>query len=174
MHRNVRYLHPAVGVSEGSFIAGNKLIQPIALTSTVSNLSIEYPSGSTESVSTRVTRQGMTVEISDTNELGVYLLRNNEVVFRSFAVNPDTRESDLDSFSLEQAGRLLGEEVPVVFMDKGSSFMASVEADRTGVSDRYEVWKSLVIMALLLLLIEYWLSGSRTVGSKPASSLEPI
>ena len=61
---------------------------------------------------------GMTVEISDTNELGVYLLRNNEVVFRSFAVNPDTRESDLDSFPLEQAGRLLGEEVPVVFMDK--------------------------------------------------------
>lgn len=164
MHRTVRYLHPAVGVSKSGFLAGNKLLQPIALTSANTNLRLEYPSGSSELVKSQITRQGIAVEISDTNQSGVYQIRNNEVVSQAFVVNTDTRESDLESFSLEQAAQLLGKKLPVGLMNEGS-VMIRLEAVDSDTSDRYEVWKSLIIVAFLLLMVEYWLSGSRA-GSK--------
>ena len=176
MHRSVRYLHPSVAVAEGSFIAGNQVEQPLVPAASSNDLSLEYPSGVSEAVNTRVGRHGITVEVPDTNQPGVYLLRDDEVVVRAFAVNPDTRESDLERLPLDQAVGLFGDDASVVLMSEGS-FAGLQAVGTSGTTDRYEIWKSLIVLALLLLLVEYWLSGSRTGGNvdrTPVNEFEPV
>ena len=176
MHRSVRYLHPSVAVAEGSYIAGNPVVQPLVLTATNNNLNLEYPSGRLETVNTRVGRHGITVEVPDTKQPGVYLLRDDEVVVRAFAVNPDTRESDLERLPLDQAAGLVGDDASVVLMREGS-FAGLQDSGTFSTSDRYEIWKSLIVLALLLLLVEYWLSGSRTRGNvdrTPGNEFAPV
>ncbi len=176
MHRSVRYLHPSVAVAEGSYIAGNPVVQPLVLTATDNNVNLEYPSGRLETVNTRVGRHGITVEVPDTKQPGVYLLRDDEVVVRAFAVNPDTRESDLERLSLDQAAGLVGDDASVVLMSEGS-FAGLQDSGTFSTSDRYEIWKSLIVLALLLLLVEYWLSGARTRGNvdrTPGNEFAPV
>jgi len=160
MHRSVRYLHPSVAVAGGSYIAGEPVVQPLTLAAPVDNLSLEMPSGRSEAVNTRIGRLGMTVEVEDTRQPGVYLLRDGAEVLQAFAVNPDSRESDLERLSPEEAASLLGEGVSVVVMNDGSP-AGLPDNSPTVATDRYEIWKSLIVLALLLLMVEYWLSGSR-------------
>ena len=165
MHRSVRYLHPTVAVAEGAYLAGDPVVQPLALTTMDNSLNLEYPDGRSEAVNTRVGRLGITVEVPDTKQPGVYRLRDDADVVQAFAVNPDTRESDLDRLSPEQAAGLFGDDVSVVLMNEGSSAgLVDEGISGSGTTERYEIWKSLIVLAFLLLLVEYWLSGSRTGG----------
>ncbi len=164
MHRSVRYLHPSVAIAEGGHLAGSPVAQPLIRFPANEDLYLEYPSGRTETVQSRVGRNGITVEVPDTKQSGVYLLRDDVSVVQAFAVNPDPRESDLERLVPAQASRLLGVVAPVVLMNPDVSEDFPPRGD-LGSSGRYEIWKSLVLLVILLLLVEYWFSGSRTGGN---------
>lgn len=165
MHRSVRYLHPSVVVAEGGYLAGRPVALPLVrFPANDEELYLEYPSGHTETVNSRVGRNGITVEIPDTKQPGVYLLRDSAFVAQAFAVNPDTRESDLERFTPAQASGLLGGDghggAHVVLMNPGDS--ADVPPGGAySAAGRYEIWKSLVLLVMVLLMVEYWFSGSR-------------
>ena len=167
MHRSVRYLHPSVAIAEGGHLAGNPVAQPLTRFPANDELYLEYPSGHSETVNSRIGRNGITVEVPDTNQPGVYLLRDGASVVQAFAVNPDTRESDLERFTPAQAAGLLGVDAPVVLMNADASEDVPPGGGFSA-SGRYEIWKSLVLLVLLLLLVEYWYAGTRTGGSNVA------
>ena len=168
MHRSVRYLHPSVAVTEVGYLAGDPVAQPLIRFPENDDLYLEYPSGHSETVNHRLGRAGITVEIPDTKQPGVYLLRDGAFVAQAFAVNPDTRESDLERFTPAQASGLLGAGAPVVLMNPGDTAGVPPGGTFSG-SGRYEIWKSLVLLVMVLLMVEYWFSGSRArAGSNAA------
>ena len=164
MHRSVRYLHPSVAVADGGYLAGNAVAQPLVRSPADGDLYLEYPSGYSETVNARLGRNGITVEVPDTKQPGVYLLRDGASVVQAFAVNPDTRESDLERFTPAKASGLLGGDGSVFLINPDDP--AGVPQERNySAAGRYEIWKSLVLFVLLLLLVEYWYSGSRNRGN---------
>ena len=164
MHRGVRYLHPAVTVAEGGFLAGHPVVQPLIGVPANADLNLEYPAGRSETVNSRIGRSGITVEVPDAKQPGVYTLRDGDAVVQAFAVNPDTRESDLARFTPVRAAGFLGYGTYLVLKDldgspdvlRGGTFSAAV---------RYEIWKSLIVLVMVLMLAEYWLSGTRAGGN---------
>ena len=164
MHRGVRYLHPAVTVAEGGFLAGHPVVQPLIGFPANADLYLEYPAGRSETVNSRIGRSGITVEVPDAKQPGVYTLRDGDAVVQAFALNPDTRESDLARFTPVRAAGFLGYGTYLVLKDldgspdvlRGGTFSAA---------DRYEIWKSLIVLVMALMLAEYWLSGTRTGGN---------
>ena len=172
MHRSVRYLHPSVAVAEVGHLAGNPVAQPLTRSPASDELYLEYPSGHSETVQTRLGGNGITVEVPDTKQSGVYVLRDDASVVQAFAVNTDTRESDLERLVPAQASRLLGVVGPVVLMNPDAVEAVPPRGD-LGSSGGYEIWKTLVLLAVLLLIVEYWYSGSRT-GSNAARSKTPV
>ena len=161
MHRNVRYLHPSVSVAEGGHLAGKPIVRPMTGLRADAGLYLEYPSGRTETVNARTGRHGITVDVPDTKQPGVYALWDGDAVVQAFAVNPDTRESDLARFTPEEAAGLFGAGEDVVLMDPADA--PGVPRGGTfGAAGGYEIWKSLIIFAMALILAEYWLSGLRT------------
>lgn len=161
MHRSVRYLHPSVTVAEGGHLAGRPIVRTMTGMRANADLSLEYPSGRTEAVNARAGRNGITVEVPDTKQPGVYALWDGDAVVQAFAVNPDTRESDLARFSPAEAAGLFGAGAEVVLMDPAG--VPDVPRGGTyGTAGGYEIWKSLIVFAMALMVAEYWLSGSRT------------
>lgn len=164
MHRSVRYLHPAVTVAEGGFLAGQPVVQPLIRFPANADLYLEYPTGRSETVNSRIGRNGITVEVPDAKQPGVYTLRDGGAVVQTFAVNPDTRESDLARFTPVRAAGFLGYGTYLVLKDldgspdvlRGGTFSAA---------GRYEIWKSLIVLVMALMLVEYWLSGTRAGGN---------
>ncbi len=170
MHRSVRYLHPSVTIAEGGYPAGKPISLPLMRFPAQDNLHLEHPSGASEAVTPRRGRNGVAVEIPDTRQPGIYLLWDGRSVLQAFAVNPDTRESDLDRLTPAEAAGLFGEEAEVAVMNPGDS--AGVSPDRAYSSEnRYEIWKSLILLVILLLLVEYWYSGSRAGSGTNANRL---
>ena len=161
MHRSVRYLHPSVTVAEGGHLAGKPIVRPMTGLRAESGLNLEYPSGRIETVNARAGRYGITVEVPDTKQPGVYALWDGDAVVQAFAVNPDTRESDLARFTSEEAAGLFGTGEDVILMDPADA--PDVPRGGTfGAAGGYEIWKSLIVFAMALILAEYWLSASRT------------
>lgn len=161
MHRSVRYLHPSVTVAEGGHLAGRSIVRTMTEMRANADLSLEYPSGRTETVNARAGRNGITVEVPDTKQPGVYALWDGDAVVQAFAVNPDTRESDLARVSPTEAAGLFGVGAEIVLMDPAGA----PDVPRGGIfgtAGGYEVWKSLIVFAMALMMAEYWLSGSRT------------
>lgn len=175
MHRGVRYLHPSVTMAEGGYLAGNPIAQPLIRFPANTDLYLEYPSGRTETVNSRIGRNGITVEVPDTGQPGVYTLRDGDAVVQTFAVNPDTRESDLARFTPAQAAGFFGDGAHVVLMDPDGA--GSVSGDETfGAGGRYEIWSTLIVLVMAIMLAEYWLSSSRTGGNaerRPGDDVGP-
>ena len=121
MHRGVRYLHPAVTVAEGGFLAGHPVVQPLIGFPANADLYLEYPAGRSETVNSRIGRSGITVEVPDAKQPGVYTLRDGDAVVQAFAVNPDTRESDLARFTPVRAAGFLGYGTYLVLKDLDGS-----------------------------------------------------
>ena len=160
MHRGVRYLHPSVTVAEGGYLAGNPIAQPLVRFPANTDLYLDYPSGRTETVHSRIGRNGVTVEIPDTGQPGVYTLRDGADVVQAFAVNPDTRESDLARFTPAEAAGFFGDGAQVVLVDPDGT-PDVLRGGTFGAGGRYEIWKSLIVLVMAIMLAEYWLSGSR-------------
>ena len=156
MHRSVRYLHPLGLMSGGSYLLGDSPIQSVVFTNKSNELALEYPSGFSERVQPRVTPSGNIVQLTNLAIPGIYKLRNENLTLRTFAVNRGTQESDLETLSLDHALNLVRNTM------SASSEKSSVIIDgeiREIVSDSYEIWKLIIFLVLVLLLVEYWISG---------------
>ena len=164
MHRGVRYLHPAVTVAEGGFLAGHPVVQPLIGFPANTDLNLEYPAGHSETVNSRIGRSGITVEVPDAKQPGVYTLRDSDAVVQAFAVNPDTRESDLARFTPVRAAGFLGYGTYLVLKDLDGS-PDVLRGGTISAEGRYEIWKSLIVLVMALMLAEYWLSGTRAGGN---------
>ena len=160
MHRGVRYLHPSVTIAEGGYLAGNPIAQPLIRFPANTELYLDYPSGRTEAVHSRIGRNGVTVEVPDTGQPGVYTLRDGADVVQVFAVNPDTRESDLARFTPAEVAGFFGDGAQVVLVDPDGT-PDVLRGGTFGAGGRYEIWKSLIVLVMAIMLAEYWLSGSR-------------
>ena len=164
MHRGVRYLHPAVTVAEGGFLTGHPVVQPLIGVPANADLSLEYPTGRSETVNSRIGRSGITVEVPDAKQPGVYTLRDGDAVVQAFAVNTDTRESDLARFTPVRAAGFLGYGTYLVLKDLDGS-PDVLQGGTISAEGRYEIWKSLIFLVMALMLAEYWLSGTRSGGN---------
>ena len=111
-------------------------------------------------------RAGVTVPVSTsdnedikfdkTTTAGIYLIEiqtDGKIHRDFFAVNVDTRESDLNVLSEEEALRKLGHKAS--FIKKSDQFAKTIDSYRTG----KEIFGELLILAVLLMLAEVVLAN---------------
>ena len=87
------------------------------------------------------------------HEAGIWRIKDGAQIVDTFPVNIDTRESNLTPVGREMLGR--------IFPPENLHFLQSGEAQRLQVlGNRYgrELWREFLALALLLLLVELWIS----------------
>ena len=117
-------------------------------------LDVRLPDGS-RSVQVELTGPGH-LSFSETGQLGVYEVSDNDTVVKRFAVNLfDTEESDL-SLKVTEGG-----EQGVQVVDSLSIGYVDVEAQSPSSPIRRELWKLLLIAALVVLMLEWYIYNRR-------------
>ena len=97
-----------------------------------------------------------------TGEAGIYRLLAGDVVLEKVAVNPPEAESRLARLEGDAARARLGPGVELVESD------AEWAGEAFGARRGLEVWRPLLLGALLLLLVEAWAAGGSARGARPA------
>ncbi|MBW3535694.1 MAG: hypothetical protein KY453_10860 [Gemmatimonadetes bacterium] len=140
------------GGGEGGLLAGEPLSLPPAATS------VEAPSGTRAPVDgTRVFRV--------TREPGIHVVLAGDSVLERVAVNPPSRESLLEPLAAAELEARLGGDLRTA-SDAGS-WSETVFTSRQGP----ELWRPLLLAALVLLLLEGWVAASgRAAAASPAGS----
>ena len=90
-------------------------------------------------------------KIPQVDEAGIWRLRAGGEIVDLFAVNLDTRESDLTPVDQEQVRRVLGD---VHFLQPGDDLRLAVLGNRYG----RELWREFLLLALALLALEQWVA----------------
>lgn len=99
---------------------------------------------------------GENIKFDKTTTAGIYLseIQTPDKIHRDFfAVNVDTRESDLSALSEEEALRKLGHTAS--FVKKSDQFAKTIDSYRTG----KEIFGELLILAVVLMLVEVVLAN---------------
>jgi hypothetical protein len=92
-------------------------------------------------------------KVPQLHEAGIWRIKDGAQIVDTFPVNIDTRESNLTPVGREMLGR--------IFPPENLHFLQSGEAQRLQVlGNRYgrELWREFLALALLLLLVELWIS----------------
>ena len=92
-------------------------------------------------------------KIPQVNEAGIWQLRAKGETIDLFAVNLDTRESDLTPVDLERV-RSIFEDTDLHFMQANDDLRLTVLGNRYG----RELWREFLILALALLALEQWIA----------------
>ena len=90
-------------------------------------------------------------KIPQVDEAGIWRMRAGSDIVDLFAVNLDTRESDLTSIDQEQVRRVFGD---VHFLQPGDDLRLAVLGNRYG----RELWREFLFLALALLTLEQWIA----------------
>ena len=90
-------------------------------------------------------------KIPQVDEAGIWRLRAGGEIVDLFAVNLDTRESDLTPVDREQVRRVFGD---VHFLQPGDDLRLAVLGNRYG----RELWREFLLLALALLALEQWVA----------------
>jgi hypothetical protein len=96
------------------------------------------------------------IKFDKTTTAGIYLIeiQTDDKIHRDFfAVNVDTRESDLSALNEEEALRKLGRSAS--FVKKSDQFAKTIDSYRTG----KEIFGELLILAVVLMLVEVVLAN---------------
>ena len=111
------------------------------------------------------TISGMNVVVSRTEETGVYALRAGDRSLGGFAVNVNTDESDQARLTKSEVGTYLDGVDHSILSPETSPEKALFES-----SQGFEIWKALLWAALLMLVLENWLTRvpSRLRGKRQA------
>jgi hypothetical protein len=153
MHRGVRYVYRPEMVDQVAGKPGVPLERPVRWSPSTGGLTLVYPSGTTERVNPMVTPQGASVVVTGTEEPGIYRIQAGDDLLRVFTVNVDTGESEPERLSHEEAEQRIG-------AVQGRLITGEIASEATVFQspDGYEIWKSLIFLALVLLLLEAWLT----------------
>ena len=135
-----------LGSSARALDAGAALPLPVSATA------VRTPDGTTHAVD-----RGQ--DFRTTREPGIYRVLAGDSVVDAVAVNPPLRESLLAPADADAVVRALG--VGTRVLPDSNTWEAAVFASRQG----RELWRPLLVVALLLLLVE---SGAATSGARPA------
>ncbi|MBM3239060.1 VWA domain-containing protein [Candidatus Poribacteria bacterium] len=98
---------------------------------------------------------GENIKFDKTTTAGIYLIeiQTDDKIYRDFfAVNVDTRESDLSALSEEEVLRKLGQ---ASFVKKSDQFAKTIDSYRIG----KEIFGELLILAVVLMLVEVVLAN---------------
>ena len=90
-------------------------------------------------------------KLPQVDEAGIWRMRAGSDIVDLFAVNLDTRESDLTSIDQEQVRRVFGD---VHFLQPGDDLRLAVLGNRYG----RELWREFLFLALALLTLEQWIA----------------
>ena len=123
------------------------------------------PNGADLGVHARVDGHRTTLLTDPVPAPGVWTLRAGERVLDRFAVNVDVRESDLARPAPRDLIRLSGRSSTLV-MAPGERVASVVQRLRHG----RELWRELLILALILMAVEVWMARTRRAAvAEPAA-----
>ncbi len=154
MNRIVQYAGSKYKTDSLSTMVGGVLRTLLAVEHVQEKLEIKRPDGSFDRIEPVVHASGPRVEYTETNEPGIYeLLANNQTLW-NWAVNTDSRESDLEPVDEKEMESRFG----VKFVDENADISTFMYQNRYGV----ELWFYFVLAALVLIVIEMLLFKSRS------------
>ena len=99
-----------------------------------------------------------------TRDAGLYRVLRNDTLVERVAVNPPPSESLLGRISRDELEERVGE--GLVRADDLASWQRAIFTDRQGP----ELWRPLLLAALLLLLVESWIAAAGAGRSRTADS----
>ncbi|MEE2708901.1 MAG: BatA and WFA domain-containing protein [Gemmatimonadota bacterium] len=165
MHRSVRYVHADFNGSGAATLVGSPVERIVDWAEQDEPVTVEHPSGNSEGLRPVSTISGMSVVVSRTEETGVYVLRSGVRSLGAFAVNVNTNESDQTQLTQSEVGTYLDGVDHSILSPDTSPEQALFES-----SQGFEIWKALLWAALLMIVLENWLTRlpSRPRGKRQA------
>ena len=157
LQRMVRYLARSTSHS-ANYLVGDRAWRRLANVDVNARVEVDSPSGRHLVVQAENVGDERLWKVPDLDEAGIWQLRADGAVVDAFAVNVDIAEADLTPVTAAEIRRRLGQQVRILQQDL--PMMDAVNAARFG----RELWRELLVLAILLLLLELW------VGRAPASA----
>ena len=152
MHRLARFLSRPRD-SGDSYLVGDTILRYLEDVPLESRVQVESPSGS-QLIMTPFQVGGRNLwRISRVDEAGLWRMRVGAELIDVFAVNVDPRESDLERVSESHIRAIFGQG-RVHFSTTPDELALTVVKRRYG----REIWRECILLALLLLMLELWIS----------------
>jgi len=155
LQQTIFYITQKENIEDKNIIVGETYSKSLR---TSPSAKIQPPGENNASVVVATDENG-TVEFNETNAAGIYRLEvqtADKITRDFFAVNVDTRESDLTTIDEAEVLRKLNTNVSFISdKDKTVSLAKTVGSYRTG----REIWGELLILALMLMLVEVVLAN---------------
>ena len=150
LHRMVRDLSQAPD-RRASYLIGETVHRRLDRFTVGAAIEAEAPSGERLHLQPERINGQYRWKIPRIDEAGIWRLRAGDEIVDLFAVNPDTRESDLALVDREHVRRVLGN---VHILQPGDDLRLAVLGNRYG----RELWREFLLLALALLVLEQWIA----------------
>lgn len=148
VHQLVAYLAAGTdGTRNGT--VGETLVKPLPLAEASRSVTVTDPSGQRSTVTPAIDERGAVVQVENPRRAGFYHVSVAHGSLDTFAVNRDTRESDLRSLN-EAALRKLLPAHEWTWIGLNDDLVQAISKSRQGV----ELWRILLFTALGLMLLE--------------------
>jgi len=162
MHRLVYYLSQSGSIDNNDLLIGDEI--SFLYSGDAAGLSVVPPVGENYKLNPTVASEAFRVEFARTDNPGIYSFKSGDEIYRKFAVNIDTRESDLRTVSTERLKIIFGE-LPFIMWDKDENIAECISEVRSG----REISRYLIIAVLAFLLLETILQHEKS-SPKPDKS----
>jgi len=122
----------------------------------INNLVLKYPDNNEEKITVSNSPNGIIYHFSSSKEPGIYSIYSSNEIKKMISVNLSSEESDLTKIEKNELDKIINKVNPdgYKYMNISSNIIQTLEEARYGV----ELWKTLLIIALILVIIEMFLS----------------
>jgi len=149
MHQLLLYLSTQPGPLDTDYLVGQSVDRAVPSSggSAPQTLTLLGPDSSRTYLEPKVLGSQSWVSIPNVDKAGIYRILSGEKLLDAFAVNLDTRESDLSRFSEQELRRLF----PKARIVRPEQSLSVLQAQ---VGGKREIWKLLLVLMLLLAVVE--------------------
>ncbi len=143
--------------SGSSLLVGDAADVSLKVTDGSQGIMLKSPSGEDEKITMNQTPSGFFYSLTNTNEPGIFSFLKSGEVIKTIPVNLAPEESDPDKMSIPDLDAYMKSISPLVqykYLNKADNISEFLQEARYGV----ELWKELLIIALLLMILEMFIS----------------
>ncbi|HEY9187585.1 MAG TPA: BatA domain-containing protein [Ignavibacteria bacterium] len=139
-----------------SILVGDIVDINFPFTGSNSNLILKYPDNNEEKITVSNSSNGVIYHFTNSKVPGIFTINSSNEVLKMISVNLSPEESDLTKIEKKELDNIMDKIKPdgYKYMNISSNIIQTLEEARYGI----ELWKTLLFIALILVIIEMLLS----------------
>ncbi|PKL90110.1 MAG: hypothetical protein CVV23_01840 [Ignavibacteriae bacterium HGW-Ignavibacteriae-2] len=157
LNKSIYYLSSSNKINKNYIVGDILLVEATKIGS--SQIKVVKTDNNEEFIQPQVKKTNNTFEYTNSDVLAVYKFFSGDKLFDNISVNFDSRESNtkyFDSIQIEERINSYYNGVDVIRISENENISDKIKQARFGT----ELWKTLVIIVLLLAILEMWISRS--------------